>query len=47
MVGDYEKAIEAFDFALTCDDSDTELKILKAYCLYIDVYKRQDVSTRI
>ena len=23
MVGDYEKAIEAFDFALTCDDSDT------------------------
>mgnify|MGYP000149256704 CR=1 FL=1 len=36
MVGDYEKAIEAFDFALTCDDSDTELKILKAYCLYMN-----------
>ncbi len=36
MVGDYEKAIEAFDFALTCDDSDMELKILKAYCLYMN-----------
>ena len=36
VVGDYEKAIEAFDFALTCDDSDTELKILKAYCLYMN-----------
>ena len=34
--GDYEKAIEAFDFALTCDDSDEELKILKAYCLYMN-----------
>ena len=33
---DYEKAIEAFDFALTCDDSDEELKILKAYCLYMN-----------
>ena len=34
--GDYEKAIEAFDFALTCDDSNEELKILKAYCLYMN-----------
>ncbi|MDD4514263.1 tetratricopeptide repeat protein [Massilibacteroides sp.] len=36
MSGEYEKAIEAFDFALTCDDSDVELKILKAYCLYMN-----------
>ena len=33
---EFEKAIEAFDFALTCDDSDPELKILKAYCLYMN-----------
>lgn len=47
MSADYEKAIEAFDFALTCDDSDIELKVLKAYCLFmnenyekaIEVYK--------
>ncbi|MDD2436015.1 MAG: CDC27 family protein [Massilibacteroides sp.] len=36
MSADYERAIEAFDFALTCDDSDSELKILKAYCLYMN-----------
>lgn len=36
MIGDFDKAIEAFDFALTCDDSDMELKILKAYCLYMN-----------
>lgn len=36
MTGEFEKAIEAFDFALTCDDTDTELKILKAYCLYMN-----------
>ena len=49
---EFEKAIEAFDFALTCDDSDPELKILKAYCLYmnenyekaLEVY--QDASNR-
>ena len=35
MVGDYEKAIEAFDFALTCDDSYSVLIILKAFCLYM------------
>ena len=33
---DYEKAIEAFDFALTCDDSNEELKILKGHCLYMN-----------
>jgi len=36
MSGDFGKAVEAFDFALTCNDSDTELKILKAYCLYMN-----------
>ncbi|WP_102408606.1 tetratricopeptide repeat protein [Parabacteroides bouchesdurhonensis] len=36
MLPDYDKAIEAFDFALTCDDSDIELKILRAYCLYMN-----------
>ena len=36
MQGDYEKAIEAFDFALTCDDTDCEVKILKAYCLFMN-----------
>jgi tetratricopeptide (TPR) repeat protein len=34
--GNYDRAIEAFDFALTCDDSDAEIKILKAYCLFMN-----------
>lgn len=33
MSANYDKAIDAFDFALACDDSDPELKMLKAYCL--------------
>jgi tetratricopeptide (TPR) repeat protein len=28
----YDKAIEAYDFALVCDNTDKELKILKAFC---------------
>ena len=52
---EFEKAIEAFDFALTCDDSDPELKILKAYCLYmnenyekaLEVYQEIDATTEI
>lgn len=56
---EFDKAIEAFDFALTCDDSDPELKILKAYCLYmnenyekaLEVYKEietdSDMTERI
>lgn len=36
MRAEFDKAIEAFDFALTCDDSDPELNILKAYCLYMN-----------
>lgn len=31
-----EKAIEAFDFALACNDSDTEVKVMRAYCLYMN-----------
>lgn len=34
--GDFTKAVEAFDFALTCNDSEPELKLLKAYCLYMN-----------
>lgn len=33
---DYENAIEAFDFALTCDDTDIEVKLLRAYCLFMN-----------
>lgn len=36
MTAEYDKAIEAFDFALTCDETDVELKMLKAYCLYMN-----------
>lgn len=30
---DYEKAIEALDFALTCKESESEAKVMKAFCL--------------
>lgn len=44
---EYEKAIDAFDFACACDKPDNELLISKAYCLFmnenynkaIDAYK--------
>ncbi|MDH6534424.1 tetratricopeptide repeat protein [Parabacteroides sp. 52] len=36
LAAEYDKAIEAFDFALTCDEPDPELMILKAYCLYMN-----------
>lgn len=36
LQGEYEKAIEAFDFALTCDDTECEVKILKAFCLFMN-----------
>lgn len=53
MKTDFDKAIEAFDFALTCNDSDPELKMLKAYCLYmnenyekaLEVYKEIDAGS--
>lgn len=31
--GDFPKAIDAFDFALTCNESATELKLLLIFCL--------------
>ena len=34
--GQYSKAVDSFDFALTCDDSVQEIKIKKAYCLFIN-----------
>ena len=44
---EYDKAIDAYDFALICDGSDMEIKILKTFCYYmqenfekvIEVYK--------
>lgn len=30
----FDKAIDAFDFALTCNDKDEEVYLLKGYCLY-------------
>lgn len=38
LVGNFEKAIESFDYALTCDNAEdtNELKILRAYCLYMN-----------
>jgi tetratricopeptide (TPR) repeat protein len=36
QTNDFDSAIDAFDFALTCDDSDEELKVLKAYCLFMN-----------
>lgn len=42
---DYEKAVEAFDFALACDDSDNDLKILKAYCLYMNKSYKKAIET--
>lgn len=32
----FDKAIEALDFAITCNDSESEVKILKGYCLYMN-----------
>lgn len=45
MVGDFDKAIEAFDFALACDDSDIELNILKAYCLFMNENYQKAIDT--
>ncbi|MDR1646246.1 MAG: tetratricopeptide repeat protein [Tannerellaceae bacterium] len=36
MTNDFDNAIDAFDFALACDDSDEDLKVLKAYCLFMN-----------
>ncbi|MDH6305668.1 tetratricopeptide (TPR) repeat protein [Parabacteroides sp. PF5-5] len=47
LTNEFDKAIDAFDFAITCDVPDMELLTLKAYCLFmnenykkaLDVYK--------
>lgn len=36
QLDEYEKAIEAFDFADTNKEPNTELKVLRAYCLYVN-----------
>ncbi|MDR1332268.1 MAG: tetratricopeptide repeat protein [Tannerella sp.] len=33
-VDDYDKAVESLNFAITCDDSDLEIKIFRAFCFY-------------
>lgn len=32
----YEEAIHSFDFALTCDEDDIEVRLLRAYCLFMN-----------
>jgi|GEM_PF-6154053 len=32
---DYDKAIETFDFALVCEGSDIETKLLRAFCYFV------------
>ncbi|MDR1779376.1 MAG: hypothetical protein LBR50_01425 [Tannerella sp.] len=34
VLGQYDKAVEALDFAITCDEEDLEIKLFRAYCLY-------------
>lgn len=41
----YEKAVEAFDFAITCNESNSELKILKAHCLYMNESYAKAIET--
>lgn len=36
QLDEYEKAIEAFDFAETSKEPNAELKVLRAYCLYMN-----------
>jgi len=33
-MNEFDKAVEALDYAMTCDDSDVEIKLFRAYCLY-------------
>ncbi|RRD60278.1 hypothetical protein EII40_07665 [Tannerella forsythia] len=35
-LGQYEEAIHSFDFALTCDEDDVEVRLLRAYCLFMN-----------
>jgi len=44
LLNDYDKAIDSFDFALACDDSDMEIKILKAYCLFMNEHYEKAIE---
>ncbi|MDR2764936.1 MAG: tetratricopeptide repeat protein [Tannerella sp.] len=44
MQGDYDKAVDAFDFALACDDSDIEIKVMKAYCLFMNEHYEKAID---
>ena len=46
IIGEYNKAIEAFDFVATCssEQNDYELKILKAYCFYMNTNYESAIS---
>lgn len=35
-LGQYEEAIHSFDFALTCNEDDVEVRLLRAYCLFMN-----------
>ncbi|MDR2140173.1 MAG: tetratricopeptide repeat protein [Tannerella sp.] len=42
--GDYDKAVDALDFALACDDSDVEIKVMKAYCLFMNEHYEKAID---
>ncbi|MDR2041528.1 MAG: tetratricopeptide repeat protein, partial [Tannerella sp.] len=44
MEGDFDKAIDAFDFALACDDSDVEIKVMKAYSLFMSEHYEKAID---
>jgi tetratricopeptide (TPR) repeat protein len=44
MQSDYDKAVDAFDFALACDDSDVEIKVMKAYCLFMNEHYEKAID---
>ncbi|MDR1335473.1 MAG: tetratricopeptide repeat protein [Tannerella sp.] len=44
MQGEYDRAVDAFDFALACDDSDVEIKVMKAYCLFMNEHYEKAIE---
>jgi len=49
LCADFEKAIDSFDFAITCisdnDELDYEVKLMKAYCLYKNQSYKKAIDT--
>lgn len=45
ITNEYDKAIDAFDFASTCDEPETDLLILKAYCLFMNEHYKKAIET--